>query len=158
MKRLAPAVFASLLALLTGCTFTAPFRRPAAAARPAPDATVLVSVTAVEHRAGQRRAFFRDTKQVLATLPQQDGLVGYAFRFQLFGPKAWTITAWRDGEALDRFVRSPEHRAAVRNSAETTQAVKFHSFTVPAAQLPLRWKDALARLETAPGAPRSAKP
>jgi heme-degrading monooxygenase HmoA len=44
----------------------------------------------------------------------QPGLLGHAVRFEIFGNKAWTMTAWKDEASLTAFVRSPAHRAAVR--------------------------------------------
>lgn len=155
--RAARYLFMGLFTFLTGCTYTAPYRRmgvppstTAIALRP-----VLVAVSEVEHRRGQFAPFFADTKGVLATMPEQDGLLGYSFRIEIFGRKAWTLTVWRDDAALDAFVRSPAHRAAVRRSGETAQATKFFTYEAPSCEPPPTWGEALRRLEAAPGYPRN---
>jgi heme-degrading monooxygenase HmoA len=104
----------------------------------------------VESRKGQRKPFFADTQKVIADMPNQPGLVGYSFRFQIFGRRAWTMTAWRDEAARNRFAKSPSHLAAVRNSSITAQNMRFVSVTVPASTLPMRWDEALRLLENAP--------
>jgi hypothetical protein len=136
-----------LISFLSGCSYTAPFRR---VEQVATEANVIVTLSAVEHRKGQRKAFFTDTKRVLADLPRQPGLVGYSFRFQLLGNKAWTMTAWKDEASRDLFSKSTIHRTAVRNSAQTAQNMRFISVTVPASSLPMSWDEALRHLEKAP--------
>jgi hypothetical protein len=73
-----------LLSLLNSCSYTAPFRR---VETPVKGSIVLVTLTAVEHKPGQRAEFFTDTKNVLADLPNQTGLIGYSFRFQILGKR-----------------------------------------------------------------------
>ncbi len=136
-----------LFSLLNCCSYTAPFRRVKA---PVTGSKVLVTLSAVEHKPGQRGAFFTDTKNVLSDLPNQSGLIGYSFRFQIFGKKAWTMTAWEDEESRDRFASSPIHREAVRNSRVTSQNMRFITVSVPEASLPMKWSEALVHLENAP--------
>jgi heme-degrading monooxygenase HmoA len=89
-----------------------------------------------------RREFFQDTRRVLAGLPEQPGLVGYSFRFEIFGRTAWTMTAWKDEASLNAFVRSPAHREAVRRSGETAQNLRFVTLERAIGSLPLNWRDA----------------
>lgn len=140
-------ILMGLFTLISGCSYTAPFRRVEAVS---PDATVIVTLSAVEHQKGQRKPFFVDTKRVLADLPNQAGLVGYSFRFQLIGNKAWTMTAWKDEASRNHFSRSPIHLAAVRNSRVTAQKMRFITVTLPAGSLPMSWDEAIRLLETAP--------
>lgn len=141
------AITMGLFLFLSGCSYTAPFRRVEAVS---PGATVIVTLSAVEHRKGQRKPFFADTKRVLADLPNQAGLVGYSFRFQFLGNKAWTMTAWKDEASRDQFGRSPVHLAAVRRSRTTAQNMRFISVSVPAGSLPLSWDEALRLLDKVP--------
>jgi hypothetical protein len=136
------------VSLLASCSYTAPFRLVEPV--PAGLKTAVVTLGAVESRAGQRRAFFDDTKRVLADLPNQSGLLGYSFRFELLGRKAWTMTAWKDAASRDRFAASPVHQSAVRNSRVTAQNMRFVSVEVPVSELPMSWSAALRLLETAP--------
>jgi quinol monooxygenase YgiN len=139
-------VVPTLLAI-NACSYTAPFRRVESVS---PDAEVVLALTAVESRQGQRSAFFADTKRVLAGMPNQPGLIGYSFRFQILGRKAWTMSAWKDEASRDAFTASPSHRAAVKNSRVTSQNMRFINVKIPAHQLPIIWDEALRLLETAP--------
>jgi hypothetical protein len=138
----------ALLSFLPSCAYTAPFRR--VEALPEGLQMAVVTLSAVESRSGQRKAFFDDTRRVLADLPNQSGLLGYSFRFQIIGRKAWTMTVWKDVASRDRFAASPIHRAAVKNSRSTAQNMRFITVEVPVSELPMKWRDALRLLDTAP--------
>ena len=142
----------NLADILHNCAYTARYRPTALATNGSlpSDHLAIVTISATEHRQGQRRAFFEDTRKVLADLPSQPGLLGHAFRFELIGNKAWTITAWRDMASQDAFVRSPAHRTAVRRSAQTSQNTRFVTLSRPLSSLPPRWPEILALLSTAP--------
>ncbi|MGL4398969.1 MAG: hypothetical protein ACRCXD_03795 [Luteolibacter sp.] len=142
-----PLLITPLLAFVPSCAYTAPYRRVEAISNQTK--TAVVTISAVESRPGQRSAFFADTKRVLADLPNQSGLLGYSFRFQIIGRKAWTMTAWKDEASRDRFAASPIHRAAVKNSRVTAQNMRFVSIEVPVSKLPMKWPEALRLLETA---------
>lgn len=142
----------NLANLLSSCAFSARYRPSALATDGSlpPDHLAIVTISATEHRQGQRRPFFDDTRKVLADLPSQPGLLGYAFRFELIGNKAWTITAWRDQASQDAFVRSPAHRTAVRRSAQTSQNTRFLTLHRPLSSLPLRWPEIRSLIANAP--------
>jgi hypothetical protein len=136
-----------LASFLSRCSYTAPFRRVESISQ---DARVILTLSAVEHQKGQRKPFFDDTKRVLADLPNHAGLVGYSYRFQLLGNKAWTMTAWKDEASRNQFSQSPVHLSAVRNSPITAQNMRFMSVTVLASSLPMSWDEAIRLLNTAP--------
>lgn len=142
----------ALLGLFTSCSYTAPYRRMevSKSGRTPAGQQVIVTLTEVRHQPGKRTAFFGDTMKVLDDLPNHRGLLGYSFRFQLLGSRAWTMTAWEDEAALDRFARSPAHRAAVTNSRVTAQSVKIKSISVPFSELPLPWREAQWLLDKEP--------
>lgn len=142
-----PLLIMPLFATASSCAYTAPYRRVEAI--PDQTKTAVVTLSAVESRPGQRRTFFADTKRVLADLPKQSGLLGYSYRFQIIGRRAWTMTAWKDEASRDRFAASPIHRAAVKNSRFTAQNMRFVSVEVPVSKLPMQWSEALRLLETA---------
>jgi hypothetical protein len=125
--------------------YSAPYRStaPATVAGTLPGQTILVTLSSTEHRPGQRGAFFRDTRNVLGELPQQEGLLGYSFRFQLLGNKAWTMTAWLDEESRDKFARSPAHLEAIRRSEVTSQNTSFVTVSRTPEALPMSWSEAL---------------
>ena len=128
-----------MLATLSGCTYTAPYRAMPSASVPEAGATALVTPTATEIRPGKRRAFFRQTRKVLEDIPQHEGFLGYSFRFQIFGRKAWTITSWRDATARNQFLESRTHREAARESAQLARKMSFPTFEVPRESLPIGW-------------------
>jgi hypothetical protein len=136
-----------LASFLSRCSYTAPFRRVESISQ---DARVILTLSAVEHQKGQRKPFFDDTKRVLADLPNHAGLVGYSYRFQLLGNKAWTMTAWKDEASRNQFSQSPVHLSAVRNSPITAQNMRFMSVTVLTSSLPMSWDEAIRLLNTAP--------
>ena len=136
-----------LASFLSHCSYTAPFRRVESISQ---DASVILTLSAVEHQKGQRKPFFTDTKRVLADLPNHAGLVGYSYRFQLLGNKAWTMTAWKDEASRNQFSQSPVHLSAVRNSPITAQNMRFMSVTVLTSSLPMSWDEAIRLLNTAP--------
>jgi len=161
MKLLFPTMLLAFSTWLTGFAFSGPFKKTALAREGglAPDRPVLVVVSSTEHRPGMRGEFFKDTKAVLATMADQPGLLGHAVRFEIFGNKAWTMTAWKDEAALTAFVRSPAHRAAVRRSGETAQNIRFASVEVPLAALPVSWDEARRLLDAAtPGYRTQTRP
>ncbi len=142
-----PLLIMPLLTFVPSCAYTAPYRRVEAISDQTK--TAVVTISAVESRPGQQRAFFADTKSVLVDLPNQSGLLGYSFRFQIIGRRAWTMTAWKDEASRDRFAASPIHRAAVKNSRVTAQNMRFVTIEVPVSSLPMKWPEALRLLETA---------
>lgn len=146
------ASIGGLAAFLTSCAYTSPYRSTTLAKDGglSPDHMAIITISATEHRPGKRRAFFHDTRQVLADLPEQEGLLGYAFRFQIIGNEAWTVTAWRDQAAQEAFVRSPAHRAAVLRSGQTAQNIRFVTLKRPLSSLPLDWREVLNLMANEP--------
>jgi heme-degrading monooxygenase HmoA len=151
MKSFLSTMLLALTTWLTGCAFSAPFKKTALAREGGltPDRPVLLVVSSTEHRPGMRSEFFKDTKAVLATMGEQPGLLGHAVRFEIFGNKAWTMTAWKDEASLTAFVRSPAHREAVRRSGETAQNIRFASVEMPLGALPMSWAEARRLLDSA---------
>ena len=151
MKLIFPTMLLAFTTWLTGCAFSVPFKKTTLAREGglAPDRPVLLALSATEHRPGMRGEFFKDTRAVLATMADQPGLLGHAVRFEIFGNKAWTMTAWKDEASLTAFVRSPAHREAVRRSGETAQNIRFASVEVPLAELPMSWVEARRLLDAA---------
>ena len=160
MKLLFPTMLLAVSTWLTGLAFSVPLKKTTLAREGglAPDRPVLVVVSATEHRPGMRGEFFKDTKAVLATMGDQPGLLGHAVRFEIFGNKAWTMTAWKDEASLTAFVRSPAHREAVRRSGETAQNIRFASVEMPLGALPMSWDEARRLVDAAPEYRSKTKP
>ena len=143
-----PLTFRPLLVLVSvlglgGCALSTPFTRGVVVAD---TAEVVVAVTYAKYRPDEADEFWRLTKAVQATLPQQSGLVGYRLRRQIFGNEAWTMTVWTDAQALEAFVASPTHRVAMRATGRLLEDAKFVRLTVRGSDLPLAWDKALVAL------------
>ena len=155
---LSAVILTVLIPLLSGCTYTAPYRTVSPTTGLTAGGTARVTFTFAEIRPGKRWAFFRQTREVIQNLPSQDGLLGYSFRFEIVGRKAWTMTAWRDTAAQKRFLKSDSHQRATRAGEELTTDMRFQTVEVPVTSLPLDWKSALTYLESAPRYPPIPSP
>lgn len=109
--------------------------------------TVVVAITAGTIRRGEGGAFFRHLRLVMDNLPEQRGLIGYAVRKKLVGRRVWTLSAWTDERALDRFVRSEPHRAAMAAGGIPRDSVRSVRIELPANELPISWARAQQILE-----------
>lgn len=120
------------LCVLSGCSTLAlakPFAWPGLDARQgrliaSSSPSVILAITHAELIGAHRAAFDAAADRVLALLPQQSGLVGYSVRSRLVGHEVWTATVWVDEAAVDAFVRSPAHLAAVRDGAVALKTVQ----------------------------------
>jgi heme-degrading monooxygenase HmoA len=140
------------LALLPSCSYTAPWRRIVTDLALLPPESI-VAVTYARTRPGKRVQFFRSVTAILEDLPRHEGLLGYSFRFQVFGREAWTVTAWKDESSLRQFSRSALHAQAVADGEAVVEDFQFGRLNRPTASLPVRWSDAIDTLS-----PYSQKP
>ena len=92
------------------------------------------------------------TLSVMRQLERTDGLVGYSLRAQPLAKTFWTLSAWRDREALGAFVGEMPHRAVMGKLRPHMGATRFISWTVPGDALPVPWDEAIARLSSAEAA------
>ena len=155
-------VLASVLLLLaSGCTVGRPFSGPGfdpsrgVTAEGAGD-TVVVAVThtTVSWRWAARRTFSHQLWEVVESMPEQRGLVGYSVRRKLFGKDAWTLSVWTSEEALSDFLKSAPHRAAVRDGGPTLTSLRYARAEVPVEQIPVGWPWALDLIESQAGGRR----
>lgn len=128
---------------LGGCAISTPYKRGVAVA---PTDVVVVAVTYARYRPDQAAEFWRLTNAVQDSLPGQAGYVGHRLRRRLFANEAWTMTVWKDAQALEAFVSSPAHRTAMRATARLVEDAGFARFEVRGADLPLGWEPALTAL------------
>jgi heme-degrading monooxygenase HmoA len=100
---------------------------------------------------GRKRGVFDDyTRKTIASLPSNDGFIGSTVRTRVFGNEVWTMTVWRDEAALDGFVRSPTHRAAMREGIGAVTKAQFLRFQLPKEAVPPTWDDVMTRLKSVP--------
>lgn len=144
--RLAPSalVAAAFAALLGGCSIATPYREARPAGQEAGE-TVVIALTeaTLGPDAKARAAFWQGVWAVERDLANHPGLLGHSLRRELLGDRAWTMTVWESEAALDRFVASPVHVAAIRAGSPALAGQRFATVTRPRAEAPLRWAEAL---------------
>jgi len=142
----------ALATQLVGCGSPAHFRGPGFDERRgvilegAGDQLVLAVTHAVVED-GQKNAFHSDLNLVLKDLTRQDGLVGYSLRIDREGDQAWTMSVWRDEAALDAYVDSDAHLAAMRRSRITLRSVDVKRTPWPRGEMPPEWDRVLPLLD-----------
>ena len=128
-----------------GCTVSSPFRGPGTAGLE-PGREVVLSLTHANLDPHLRGPFDKATRRVVQGLPGQAGFVGYSVRRRLGGADVWTMTVWRDESALEAFLASDLHRDALRAGRPALVSGRTLRLKVTAGSLPMRWKEAEARL------------
>jgi heme-degrading monooxygenase HmoA len=152
-RRLLVAGKALLSALgLAGCQLATPFTgigydRSSGVTLPGAGDTVVVGVTHAVLDASNRAAFDDYTRRVIRCLPGNDGYIGSSVRSRVFGHEVWTMTVWRDEAALEAFVRSDMHNAAMREGLSGVARAQFMRLAWPTDAVPPRWDEILKRLE-----------
>ena len=144
LRILAAAVAGTAAALMAGCAIpvSVPYRRVASENVVPSGQTVVVALTSTTFERPARRRFFARTREVMQDLPNHDGLLGYAVRFEIFGTRAWTQSVWRDEAAMKRFATARVHRGAQRDGEEILQSVRSLTVVVPVERVPLKWREA----------------
>jgi quinol monooxygenase YgiN len=144
--------------LLTACSVAMPFRWPGlqhstgAALTGANDKVLLVLTNPTVYP--DRRAAFDDyTQRLLKSMQNQPRLIGYSARRQLLGNEAWTVSIWVDDAAMQAFVTSPEHRAAMKAGNPALKSARFRREWISSNELPLNWTRVLQILEDGNTAP-----
>ena len=92
-------------------------------------------------------AFGIYTAQVVRQLATADGLVGYSLLARPLSKRFWTLSVWKNEEALRAFVQHPPHVHIMTALGLDMGETKFVRWTVRGSQLPLRWDDALRRFD-----------
>jgi heme-degrading monooxygenase HmoA len=137
---------------LVGCAVARPFSGPGytkhqGVTLDGAGTNVVVGVTNAQVDGAARGVFDEFTRRTIESLASNDGFIGYSVRSRPLGNEVWTMTVWRDSPALDSFVQSPAHRAAMREGLAPVVRAKFLRFEVPAAEVPPTWESVLDRLK-----------
>ena len=91
-------------------------------------------------------AFFARSTQIMKQVNTAPGVVGWSLGVNIFTLEFYTLSAWQDAESLRRFVRDAEHLAALQEFEQDLRRKSiFHYYKVLGRELPLSWKEALAR-------------
>ncbi|MEM9553533.1 MAG: hypothetical protein AAGC60_04690 [Acidobacteriota bacterium] len=151
-------LLALTLSLTAGCTVGQSFRGPGfdpglGVTAEGAGETVVVAITHTTVASGwsKRRSFSRHLWDVVDTMPDHPGLVGYSVRRDLFGADAWTLSVWTTEQALSSFLRSPVHASAVEDGGRTLTSLRRARAEVATDEIPLGWPRALEILEAQNG-------
>lgn len=131
---------------LAGCTIAQPFRAPGLSSNDPGPYLVVITEASVSREPGAADAFFAISETLVQEIQGRPGYVGHSRRRELFGDRAWTMTVWRDTEAMLAFINGETHGAAMRRTADLVADARFARTWVAASDLPLSWKDAEALL------------
>jgi hypothetical protein len=93
--------------------------------------------------------FLRWTLRIRKQLADAEGAAGYSLDARLLRKTFYTLSAWSDAEAMNRFVRSGEHARMLADMAGRLGEPKFVESTATRAELPLNWGAAKQRLAAA---------
>jgi hypothetical protein len=83
--------------------------------------------------------------RVVKQLTSAKGLVGYSFLARPLSKQFWTLSAWKNEDALRAFVQHPPHVRIMTAMTPHMGETKFVRWMVKGSQLPLNWDDALRR-------------
>ena len=98
--------------------------------------------------------FLRWAMQIRKQLAGSDGCAGYSLDAHVLRKTFYTLSAWRDAEAMNRFVRSGPHAAMLADMAGRLGQSTFVESSTRPDGLPLDWAAAKQRLTDANQPPR----
>lgn len=106
---------------------------------------VLVSMLPLR-RYGDIVRFLRWTGKIRKQLVTADGCAGYSLDARLLRKTFYTLSAWSDAEAMNRFVRSGQHAAMLADMAGRLGEATFVESSTKSSSLPLDWPAAKQRI------------
>lgn len=145
MKKLKHFAVIAVVAMLSGCFYLgAPFKANGDFSTLSTAEPVVIGITHVTlgSDAQKNAAFWENTQRVIDALPRHDGYLGHKVRKRLFVNDAWTMTIWKDANALDKFVTGDQHRLAMTTGLPAVKSGRFLRITVPRNEAPIAWKTA----------------
>ncbi|MER5602203.1 DUF3291 domain-containing protein [Streptomyces sp. NPDC002265] len=84
---------------------------------------------------------------VLRQARRSPGLIGTSLRAEPLRRTFWTLSAWRDQEALNAFDRTGPHARSVRRLRPGTRSSVFVFWSTERDRLPVTWDEARRRLD-----------
>jgi hypothetical protein len=110
---------------------------------PGADATYVVMASRLPLRSYKRiPSFIRATMRIRRQLAAAEGLVGYSLDAHVLSKTFWTLSAWRDQQALDGFARGEPHRSLVSAIRPHMNPTTFVTWTTKGSELPVSWESA----------------
>jgi hypothetical protein len=87
-------------------------------------------------------SFIRATARIRRQLATADGLIGYSLDAKLVAKTFWTLSAWRDQEALDGFARAEPHRRLIAAIRPHMNPTTFVTWSSTGSGIPVSWATA----------------
>ncbi|MFD3762137.1 DUF3291 domain-containing protein [Streptomyces sp. NPDC058622] len=128
---------------------TSPWTATAAAAGTAeslPDEVLVLGSRLLLRRARDIPRFIAASQAIRRQVMAADGALGLSLRAEPLAKTFWTLSAWRDQEALDSFVEALPHERTMRDFHLRLRDPVFVTWTVPRSTLPVDWSDAVSRI------------
>jgi len=114
---------------------------------PEADATLVVMASRLPLRSYTRiPSFLRATSRIRRQLAKAEGLVGYSLDAKLLSKTFWTLSAWRDQEALESFASPQPHRSLTAAIRPHMNRTTFVTWTTTGSDIPVQWKKARAQV------------
>lgn len=88
----------------------------------------------------------RSTGQIESQLAHSNGLIGYAFRAELFRRRFGVVAVWEGEESLQNFVTNKPHVEIMATFQGEMEVSRFDTFDVIGEEVPLEFDEALARV------------
>jgi hypothetical protein len=92
--------------------------------------------------------FLLYTWRIQGQLRRTPGLLGYSLLAYILQKQFWTLSVWEGEAALQQFVVEPPHGQVMRALQEKMSQTRFVRWSMPGAEFPPRWPEALARRDT----------
>jgi hypothetical protein len=113
---------------------------------PDPEHEYLAMATVIELRSMWSLPRFQwHASRIHAQLARAPGLLGFTFKSQ-FPLRYWTLSAWENGRALQRFVKGGSHLTVMSALQSSFTRFEHTHWKVSGREMPLRWADGLRRL------------
>jgi heme-degrading monooxygenase HmoA len=93
--------------------------------------------------------FFRAVNAVRGQLAHTDGLIGYTLRAKPLARDYWTLSVWKDREALTEFMRTSPHVGIMTSLKPVMEPTKFIYWSIKGTDGRPGFTDALKRLAAA---------
>jgi hypothetical protein len=107
------------------------------------DATCIVMASRLPLRTYRRiPSIIRATTRIRRQLATAEGLVGYSLDAHMLSKTFWTLSVWRDQEALDSFARAEPHRSLITAIRPHMNPTTFVTWTATGYELPVKWETA----------------
>jgi quinol monooxygenase YgiN len=120
---------------------------------PRPEREYLVVLTFLPLRRWSKLpAFLASVRKIRHQLDARPaGLIGYSLLAKPLRSDYWTLSAWEDAAALDRFIQESPHREVMEELPKVLSGFRVTRWTSPGSAMPPPWSDALTRGEARQG-------